>query len=133
MESRWKWDGIYMESTWNPPYSMWNIGGRKSPKWVRSQPKHIPCGMGRIHVEQYGFHIDSTWNPCGIRGHGKDLIILAPGCWSYLNSPQAIITYYEYITGFAYISVVILYSFDIIICSTYLLDSSRVQTLLNVI
>jgi len=35
------------------------------------------------------------------------------GCWSYLNSP--IITYYEYIIGFAYISVVILYSFDIII------------------
>jgi len=53
--------------------STWNIGGRKSPKWVRSQPKHIPCGMGRFHVEQHGFHIDSTWIPCGIRGQGKDL------------------------------------------------------------
>jgi len=31
---------------------MWNIGGRKSPKWVRSQPKNILCGIG---------------------GHGKDL------------------------------------------------------------
>jgi len=62
-----------VESTWNPPHSMWNIGGRKSSKWVRSQPKHIPCGMGRFHVEQHGFHIDSTWIPCGIRGHGKDL------------------------------------------------------------
>ena len=70
MESTWKWDGIHvedstwipcgnsiwnggihMESTRNPPHSMWNIGGRKSPKWVRSQPKHIPCGMGRFHVE----------------------------------------------------------------------------------
>jgi len=62
-----------VESTWNPPHSMWNIGGRKSSKWVRSQPKHIPCGMGRFHVEHHGFHIDSTWIPCGIRGHGKDL------------------------------------------------------------
>ena len=26
--------------------STWNIGGKKSPKWVRSQPKHIPCGIG---------------------------------------------------------------------------------------
>jgi len=42
---------FHMKSTWNPPHSMWNIGGRKSPKWVRSQPKYIPCGMGRIHVE----------------------------------------------------------------------------------
>jgi hypothetical protein len=47
--------GIHMESTWN-------IGGRKSPKWVRSQPKHIPCGMGRFHVEPHGFHMDSMWN-----------------------------------------------------------------------
>jgi len=53
--------------------STWNIGGRKSPKWVRSQPKHIPYGIGRFHVEQHGFHIDSTWIPCGIRGQGKDL------------------------------------------------------------
>jgi len=30
--------------------------------------------MGRFHVEQHGFHIDSTWNPCGIRGQGKDLL-----------------------------------------------------------
>jgi hypothetical protein len=73
MESTWNPHGIYL-STWNPhrnrmefmwkiphgfqveiPYGMvestWNIGGRKSPKWVRSQPKHIPCGMGRFHVE----------------------------------------------------------------------------------
>jgi hypothetical protein len=69
--------GIHMESTWNPPHSMWNIGGRKSPKLVRSQPKHIPCGMGRFHVEQHGFHIDSTWIPCGIGGQGKDLYIRA--------------------------------------------------------
>jgi len=68
MDSMWKWDGIYLkDSTWNLSErfhmeSMWNIGGRKSPKWVRSQPKHIPCGMGRIHVEQHGFHIDSMWN-----------------------------------------------------------------------
>jgi hypothetical protein len=59
--------GIHMESTWN-------IGGKKSPKWVRSQPKHIPCGMGRFHVEQHGFHMDSTWIPCGIGGQGKDLL-----------------------------------------------------------
>jgi len=54
VESTWK-DGIHVEMGWNlcgmvestrnPPYSMWNIGGRKSPKWVRSQPKHIPCGI----------------------------------------------------------------------------------------
>ena len=50
--SMWKIPCGMVESTWNPPHSMWNIGGRKSPKWVRSQPKHIPCG---------------------IRGHGKDL------------------------------------------------------------
>jgi hypothetical protein len=54
MESTWKIPhGIHVEipygmveSTWNPPHSMWNIGGRKSPKLVRSQPKHIPCGIG---------------------------------------------------------------------------------------
>ena len=73
MEFMWKfhvegWNsyGIHKESTWN-------IGGKKSPKWVRSQPKHIPCGMGRFHVEQHGFHMDSTWIPCGIGGQGKDL------------------------------------------------------------
>ena len=38
--------------------STWNIGGRKSSKWVRSQPKHIPCG---------------------IRGQGKDLDIRGGG------------------------------------------------------
>jgi hypothetical protein len=51
MDSKWK---FHME-WWNPhgihKESTWNIGGRKSPKWVRSQPKHIPCGMGRFHVE----------------------------------------------------------------------------------
>jgi len=87
MESTWKWDGIHVEhsiwipsgnSMWNGGIHMestWNIGGKKSPKWVRSQPKHIPCGMGRFHVEQHGFHMDSTWIPCGIRGQGKDLTI----------------------------------------------------------
>jgi hypothetical protein len=28
-------------------------------KWVRSQPKHIPCGTTWI---PYGFHMDSMWN-----------------------------------------------------------------------
>ena len=65
--------GFHVEIPCGMVESTWNIGGRKSPKWVRSQPKHIPCGMGRFHVEQHGFHIDSTWNPCGIRGQGKDL------------------------------------------------------------
>ena len=68
MESTWNPHGIYL-STWNPhgngmefmwnipygflveiPYGMvestWTIGGKKSPKWVRSQPKQIPCGIG---------------------------------------------------------------------------------------
>jgi hypothetical protein len=66
MESTWKWDGIHVEdSTWIPSghsiwnggihvefgHSMWNMGGMESPKWVGSQPKHIPYGMGGIHLE----------------------------------------------------------------------------------
>ena len=67
----WNPHGIHKESTWN-------IGGKKSPKWVRSQPKHIPCEMGRFHVEQHGFHMDSTWISCGIGGQGKDLPTMPP-------------------------------------------------------
>jgi hypothetical protein len=37
---------------------MWNINGRKSPKWVKSHPKHIPCG---------------------IRGQGKDFAMPSNG------------------------------------------------------
>ena len=56
--STWNPHGNRMEFMWNIPYgflveipygmveSTWNIGGKKSPKWVRSQPKHIPCGIG---------------------------------------------------------------------------------------
>ena len=77
VESTWNPHGNRMEFMWNIPYgflveipcgmveSTWNIGGKKSPKWVRSQPKHIPYGMGRFHVEQHGFHMDSIWIPHG--------------------------------------------------------------------
>ena len=67
-----------MEFMWNIPYgflveipcgmveSTWNIGGKKSPKWVRSQPKHVPCGIG---------------------GQGKDLgLILKVGCMEIISS-----------------------------------------------
>jgi len=78
MESTWNPHGNGMEFMWNIPYgfqveisygmveSTWNIGGRKSPKWVRSQPKHIPCGTTWIPCGTtwipYGFHMESMWN-----------------------------------------------------------------------
>ena len=31
--------------------SIWNIDGMESPKRVGSQPKYIPSGMSRIHLE----------------------------------------------------------------------------------
>jgi len=40
-----------MESMWNPWHSIWNIDGMEAPKWLGSHPKHIPYGMGGIHLE----------------------------------------------------------------------------------
>jgi len=77
MESIWNPHGNRMEFTWNIPYrflveipcgmveSTWNIGGKKSPKWVRSQPKHIPCGIrgqGKDHPKSCGH----SWGFFGI-------------------------------------------------------------------
>jgi len=42
---------------------------KNSSKYMIYVVKHIPCGF---HVDS----MDSTWNPCGIRGHGKVLLIL---------------------------------------------------------
>jgi len=59
MESRWNSSGIYVIVSGGfqsiIPYgmveSMWNIGGMESPKCLGYHPKHIPCGMGGIHLE----------------------------------------------------------------------------------
>ena len=72
-ESTWNPPGIHLESMewlWNIPcgihvdnpyglhgfqvefgHSMWNMHGKKSPKWVGFHPKHIPYGMGGIPLE----------------------------------------------------------------------------------
>ncbi len=66
MESTWNGRNY---STWNPHghsiipcgiwsfhhHSMWNPGGMEIPKWVGSQPKHIPYKV-----------VDSTWIPHGM-------------------------------------------------------------------
>jgi len=39
--------GFQVDST----YSMWNMHRTKTPIWVGFHPKHIPYGMGGIHVE----------------------------------------------------------------------------------
>jgi len=106
MESTWKWDGIHVEdSTWNPcGNSIWNGGIHMESTWF-----HVECRwkkitkMSEILAKRYSMWdgqipCGTTWIPCGIRGHGKDLagnmklyisqpLFLASGCkkWSALN------------------------------------------------
>jgi len=49
--------------------SMWNIGGRKSSKWVRSHQNIFHVEWAESMWNSYGM----TWIPHGIRGQGKDL------------------------------------------------------------
>ena len=61
---------------WNP-HGIWPFHVEYRWKEITQMgeisPKHIPCGMGRIHVEFIWNDMDSTWIPHGIRGQSKDL------------------------------------------------------------
>jgi len=81
MESTWKWDGIHVEdSTWIPcGNSIWNGGihMESTPFHVEYRWKKI-TKMGEISAKTYSMWngqipCGTTWNPCGIRGQGKDL------------------------------------------------------------